>query len=53
MANVLHVKHRVFANEALVAEGFELRVWAVRDSQRESGMRAEVVPEEIRARFNG
>ena len=43
------IRHRLLKDGAVCVEGTEKRVWAVRDAER--GMRAERVPDEIRALF--
>lgn len=46
-----NVHHRLLKDGALAVEGRETRVWAVRDSSRSNGIRAEPIPEELMARF--
>jgi 4-hydroxybenzoyl-CoA thioesterase len=43
------IRHRLLKEGAVCVEGTEKRVWAVKDPER--GMRAERVPDEIRALF--
>ena len=45
------VAHRLLKDGAFCVEGIEKRVWTVRDAERPGGMRAERVPDEIRAAF--
>jgi len=46
------IHHRMLKNGTLAVEGFETRVWAVRDPQNPERLRSEPVPAEIRARFS-
>jgi 4-hydroxybenzoyl-CoA thioesterase len=43
--------HRLRKDGALAVEGFETRVWVVRDPTRPGGFRAEPIPPEIAARL--
>lgn len=45
------IRHRLLKDGAVCVEGTEKRVWTVRDADRPGGMRAERVPDEIRALF--
>jgi 4-hydroxybenzoyl-CoA thioesterase len=45
------VQHRVSNAGQVVVEGHELRVWALRDPADPDNMKAGVVPDEIKARF--
>ena len=45
------VQHRVHNAGEVVVEGHELRVWALRDPADPDNMKAGIVPEEIKARF--
>ena len=45
------VEHRLTKDGALAVEGFETRVWAVRDPSDPSKIRSAPIPEEIIARF--
>ena len=45
------VHHRLFRGEALAVEGFETRVWTVRDSSAPTGLRSSPVPREVIDRF--
>ena len=45
------IKHRLLKDGVVCVEGVEKRVWTVRDAERPGGMRAERVPDEIRALF--
>jgi 4-hydroxybenzoyl-CoA thioesterase len=47
------IRHRLLKDNAVCVEGTEKRVWTVRDESRPGGMRAERVPDEIRALFAG
>jgi 4-hydroxybenzoyl-CoA thioesterase len=46
------VHHKLFQGKVLAAEGFEKRVWTVRDAKAKKGMRGEPVPEEVKVRFD-
>jgi 4-hydroxybenzoyl-CoA thioesterase len=45
------VEHKLFRGEKLAVEGFEKRVWTVRDSAVARGIRGEEIPREVRERF--
>ncbi len=45
------IAHRLLKDGAVCVEGIEKRVWTVRDAERPGGMRAERVPDEVRAAF--
>lgn len=45
------IKHRLLKDGVVCVEGVEKRVWTVKDAERPGGMRAERVPDEIRALF--
>jgi len=45
------VEHKLYKGELLAAEGREKRVWTVRDPARQSGMRSEPIPAEVKQRF--
>jgi len=45
--------HRLSRDGALAAEGFETRVWSVRDQTRPTGLRAQPIPPEVVARLSG
>ncbi|MCW2405895.1 4-hydroxybenzoyl-CoA thioesterase [Sphingobium sp. B1D7B] len=45
------IRHRLLKDGHVCVSGTEKRVWTVRDSERPGGMRAERVPDDIRARF--
>jgi 4-hydroxybenzoyl-CoA thioesterase len=45
------IAHRLLKGDAVCVQGVEKRVWTVRDAERPGGMRAERVPDEIRALF--
>jgi 4-hydroxybenzoyl-CoA thioesterase len=47
------VHHRVLKNGQLAAEGFETRVWTVRDSDDPERLRSQPIPPEVIARFQG
>jgi 4-hydroxybenzoyl-CoA thioesterase len=46
------VEHKLYKGNALAAEGFEKRVWTVRDLASQRGMRSEAIPPEVKARFD-
>ncbi len=48
---VFVVEHRIRAGDREIAEGREVRVWAMDAPDRPSGIRAVPMPDEIRARF--
>ena len=43
------VQHRLFRGEQLAVEGFETRVWTVRDPSKPGRLKSEPMPEEIKA----
>lgn len=45
------VRHRILRNGVLAVEGFETRVWTVRDREDPERLRSEPIPEEIKERF--
>jgi 4-hydroxybenzoyl-CoA thioesterase len=45
------VEHKLFRGEVLAVEGWEKRVWTVKDAKVASGIRGEEVPKEVRKRF--
>lgn len=45
------IRHRLLKDGLVCVEGVEKRVWTVRDTERPGGMRAERVPDSIRASF--
>jgi len=45
------VRHRVFNADTLAVEGFETRVWVVRDPDDASRIKAQAIPQEIIAKF--
>lgn len=45
------VEHKLYKGEVLAAEASEKRVWTVRESGSEKGMRGEAIPEEVKAHF--
>jgi len=45
------IRHRLLKDGLVCVEGMEKRVWTVRDTERPGGMRAERVPDSIRASF--
>jgi 4-hydroxybenzoyl-CoA thioesterase len=45
------VSHRMLKNGELAVEGFETRVWTVRDSDDPERLRSEPIPAEVIARF--
>jgi 4-hydroxybenzoyl-CoA thioesterase len=47
------VRHLMLRNGDLAVEGFETRVWTVRDSADPERLRSEPIPAEVIARFQG
>jgi 4-hydroxybenzoyl-CoA thioesterase len=47
------VHHRMLKNSALAVEGFETRVWTVRDADDPERLRSQPIPAEVIARFKG
>jgi 4-hydroxybenzoyl-CoA thioesterase len=47
----LHVRHSLLKDGALAVEGFESRVWVVRDKQRPGRFKPQPIPAEIVARL--
>jgi 4-hydroxybenzoyl-CoA thioesterase len=45
------VRHRMLKNGALAVEGFETRVWTVRDSEDPDRLKSAPIPPEVKARF--
>ncbi|HSC44598.1 MAG TPA: thioesterase family protein [Candidatus Acidoferrum sp.] len=45
------VEHKMYKGGVLAAEGRERRVWTVRDPLRESGMRSQAIPQEVKDKF--
>ena len=45
------VRHRMLRNGALAVEGFETRVWTVRDADDPERLRSQPIPAEVIARF--
>jgi 4-hydroxybenzoyl-CoA thioesterase len=45
------LEHRLTRDGALAVEGYETRVWVVRDAERPGGFRAEPLPDDVVARF--
>jgi len=45
------VRHRILKSGELAVEGFETRVWTVRDSADPERLRSEPIPAEVIARF--
>jgi 4-hydroxybenzoyl-CoA thioesterase len=45
------VRHRMLKNGRLAVEGFETRVWTVRDSADPERLRSQPIPAEVIARF--
>ena len=44
--------HRLSKDGALAAEGFETRVWSVRDKTRPTGLRAQPIPSDVVAKLS-
>jgi 4-hydroxybenzoyl-CoA thioesterase len=47
----IKLEHRLFLGDALAAEGFETRVWAVRDPDNPERVKSEPIPAEIAERL--
>jgi 4-hydroxybenzoyl-CoA thioesterase len=47
------VHHRMLKNGQLAVEGFETRVWTVRDPRDPERLRSQPIPAEVIARFKG
>ena len=45
------VEHKLFRGETLAVEGWEKRVWTVKDAKVASGIRGEEVPKEVREKM--
>jgi 4-hydroxybenzoyl-CoA thioesterase len=45
------VRHRMLKNGKLAVEGFETRVWTVRDAADPERLRSQPIPAEVIARF--
>lgn len=45
------VEHKLYKGERLAAEGTEKRVWTVRDTTAENGIRSEPIPQEVIDKF--
>jgi 4-hydroxybenzoyl-CoA thioesterase len=45
------VRHRMLKNGALAVEGFETRVWTVRDADDPERLRSQPIPADVIARF--
>jgi 4-hydroxybenzoyl-CoA thioesterase len=48
-----HLQHRLTKDGALAVEGFESRVWVVRDPSRPGRLRPQAIPAELAERLNG
>lgn len=46
------VRHRIYKDGALAAEGYETRIWGTRDPADDRRLRAMPIPAEIKARFS-
>jgi 4-hydroxybenzoyl-CoA thioesterase len=46
------VRHRMMKDRQLAVEGFETRVWTVRDVEDPERLRSQPIPAEVIARFN-
>src|SRR5271168_3954665 len=46
------VVHRLYKGESLAVEGFETRVWTVRDAKVPRGIRGQAIPREVIERFS-
>jgi|SRR5579862_624737 len=47
------VEHKLFRGEELAVEGFEKRVWIVKDGNVVRGIRGEEIPREVKELFGG
>ena len=47
------IQHKLTLDGALAVEGNETRCWVVRDDSRPGGLRAQPLPDDVVARFNG
>ena len=47
------IQHKLTLGGALAVEGNETRCWVVRDDSRPGGLRAQPLPDDVVARFNG
>jgi 4-hydroxybenzoyl-CoA thioesterase len=45
------VEHKIFKGEALIAEGFEKRVWTVRPAEEDGTLKSQPIPAEVKQRF--
>jgi 4-hydroxybenzoyl-CoA thioesterase len=45
------VEHKMYKGDVLAVEGRERRVWTVRDPLRQSGMRSQAIPQEVKDKF--
>lgn len=45
------VEHKLYKGSVLGAEGWEKRVWTVRDANGMHGLKSKPIPDEIKARF--
>ena len=45
------VEHKIYKGEALIAEGFEKRVWTARATGIEGGLKSQEIPAEVKGRF--
>lgn len=48
-----HLQHRLIKDDALAVEGFEARVWVVRDPARPGRFRPQPIPDDFVARLSG
>ena len=46
------VRHRIYKEGKLAAEGYETRIWGTRDPADERRLKAMPIPEEVKARFS-
>ncbi len=47
------VHHRMLKSGALAVEGFETRVWTIRDPDNPERLRSQPIPAEVKALFTG
>jgi 4-hydroxybenzoyl-CoA thioesterase len=46
------VRHQIFRGEVLAVEGFETRVWTIRDPENPEQIKSQAIPPEVIALFN-
>ena len=45
------VRHDIIKDDKVIVEATEIRAWAIRDKDAANGIRAGVIPDEVKARF--